>query len=225
MLGLSFANSKQAWCCFVRLAASRKLLSPLSLPVAVDAASAVVNWDWTADIVSTFAPRARGGAGAPAAPGSRAAGLGACSFSATGCTSCVSESLSATPGLRWELTAQPPITATATSTMGIQRCRLSQSSLPEYTPSMFPFLCRFDFSNHRFVNSLGFPSLRLPMISVLPPDDEFSDPSRVRQLLRSCVLHCGHPTNRWQPAFPDSLGCWIDGRTTTEIQPRRGDRV
>jgi hypothetical protein len=144
MLGLSFANSKQALCCFLRFAALPKLPLPLSVPVAVDAAAAVVGWDWTVDTVSTFALPA--GVGAPGALGSGAACFGACAFSAIGCTSCASEFLSPTPCWRREPTAQPPITATATSTMGIQRCRLSQSSLPEYMPFMFPFHCLLDFS-------------------------------------------------------------------------------
>lgn len=57
MLGLSFANSKQALCCFMRLAASPKL------------SAAVVGCGWTADTVSSFAPSAGAGAVAGAAEG------------------------------------------------------------------------------------------------------------------------------------------------------------
>jgi hypothetical protein len=46
MLGLFFANSKQALRCFIRLAALLKTLG----------------WGWTGDTVSTFAPSAGGAA-------------------------------------------------------------------------------------------------------------------------------------------------------------------
>src|ERR1035441_6890839 len=63
MLGLSFANSKQALCCFIRFVASPKLSPP-------------VDWGWTGDTVSTFAASAGGGAVAGTTGAAAGAGVG-----------------------------------------------------------------------------------------------------------------------------------------------------
>ena len=71
MLGLSFANSRQALCCFARFAVLPTLLSACS----VDSAVADVDWVWTADTVSSVAPPA-GDAATGAIGATAGAGVG-----------------------------------------------------------------------------------------------------------------------------------------------------